>query len=76
MKQIILLRRTEILKVEIEVIQPLAAATIEELWNTPQGLGRPQMEKVLQHEISRFTVSKAEPSCECASQQKSKKRSR
>lgn len=73
MKQTVIFKRTEILKVEIEVIQPLAKATLETLYNSHQSLGRPGQERILQHEVTPFGVTKAEPSCECSAQPKKRK---
>ena len=65
MKQVIFLKRTEFLKVELEVIQPLARATIEALYNNPS-LGLPRQDRILQQEVTPYVVQQAQPSCECA----------
>lgn len=76
MKQIVTFTRKETLKLELEVLQPLTAATLEGLINQ-KSLGAPLASSVLQQETTYYQVVKAEPSCECqAAAGKSKRRTR
>ena len=65
MKQIVKIRRTETLEIELEVIQPLTVATLFSMFNTSQTLGCPGSGKVLAGKISNFEILSASPSCEC-----------
>jgi hypothetical protein len=66
MRQTFTVRRTETVKVEVEVVQPLTKATLTQLANEARPVGAPALGKVLMHEVTAFAVLKAEPSCECS----------
>lgn len=75
MKQTIVIRRMQVMKVELEVPQPLAKETLEKLANDAlAGAGGPAFGNQVANELSQWTVVRAEPSCECAP--KARKRSR
>lgn len=75
MMQTVTLRRVETLKVEVAVIQPLSKITLEAIANQAS-LGGPALGKVLAHEVSDYTVVKADPQCECQTPAKARKAGR
>ncbi len=76
MRQTISFLRTERVKMVLEVVQPLASATLLQLINTPASLGAPALGTVVSHEVSQFKLDKVEPRCECDSGAKPKPRRR
>ena len=67
MKQTVVVRQTRTMKLELEVIQPLAKATIEQVVNAMEGgmIGAPSAAVIVAREASLWQVAKAEPQCEC-----------
>lgn len=78
MKQTVTFKRTEIITLEIEVLQPLTKATLETQANAEGVLGAPEWAKTTRHQRSPWAASGIEPECECPQglARKSKKRAR
>jgi hypothetical protein len=66
MRQVFTVRRIVTFKLEVDVVQPLAKATLEGLVNTQVVLGAPTFGKIVSQEVTPFVVLKTEPSCECS----------
>lgn len=66
MKQIVIFERIERVELELEVPQPLAAATLGELANASLGgIGGPAFGRQLMHKLSGWKPVRVEPQCEC-----------
>lgn len=73
MKQTVTFRRTEIMTLEIEVLQPLAKVTLEQQVNGQGTLGAPEWAKMTRHERTAWATTSINPACECTQPGKSKK---
>ena len=68
MKQTITFTRTETKIIEIDVVQPLAKATLEMGMNWPKAFGEPSGYRVASHQTTDWKAQKIDPQCECVTQ--------
>lgn len=77
MRQTITIRRVETRTIQLDVPQALTVETLTRLANEAlAGVGAPSFGTTTAHQLTDWSVSKAEPSCECARQPKRSARRR